>query len=616
MDIVFMRPRYSSGGQFIIEPSASLDTLHYGLGSTSATITFIADAAGVTTWNNLYSYTISSDNLIVDLSGYDSSNGDTLVLVDYEAGQLSGAFTSVTLVGDFLATIDYVYDQGGGDLAIALTNITPPDTTPPVITLLGNNPVDIDQGTSFTDPGATASDDHDGNVTSSIVISGSVDANTIGSYTLSYNVSDAAGNTATAATRTVNVIDVTPPLITLLGENPMELLQGTVYTDPGATAIDNHDGDITASMVVSGSVDTGTVGYYAQGYDVSDAAGNAAVTVSRTVNVTDILTWDDGSGDDNWSSAANWNLDHVPANGLSVVLTATDQSFMDIDWTIGSGQSLTSTASGFDDDLRISGGDLTLATGGSIDVGFLRSTSAGSDILIYSGATFEADNLNGVTGSFIDFTANATGVTTVQVNDTLNINGSDLIVDLTNYDTANGTTLVLFEYGTLANTFTSVILTEGWTGSIDYAYDLGGGDLAVAITGLTEPVDPIAWDDGAGNDYWSSAANWDGNVAPVNGDTVELGDTGDIRLNSAFTIESGRSLTATGTGYNPELILEGSSAVLTLATGGAMDVAFFRPRYTAGGQFIIEANASLNTDIFHATVANSKLRLDVATTVF
>lgn len=70
---------------------------------------------------------------------------------------------------------------------------------------MGNTTVNINQGTTYIDSGATASDNIDGDISSSIVTSGSVNTATIGTYTISYNVSDAAGNAATQVTRTVNV---------------------------------------------------------------------------------------------------------------------------------------------------------------------------------------------------------------------------------------------------------------------------------------------------------------------------------------------------------------------------------------------------------------------------
>ena len=56
------------------------------------------------------------------------------------------------------------------------------------------------------DPGVEAHDVRDGNITSDVVVSGTVDVNTTGTYTLTYTVSDAAGNEA-SLTRTVNVVE-------------------------------------------------------------------------------------------------------------------------------------------------------------------------------------------------------------------------------------------------------------------------------------------------------------------------------------------------------------------------------------------------------------------------
>ena len=167
----------------------------------------------------------------------------------------------------------------------------PPDTTPPVITLLGDDPQVITAGTAYTELGATATDNVDGNITASIVIDASaVDTSTPGSYTVTYNVMDTAGNAATEVTRTVNVVvpDTVPPVITLLGDNPQIITTGTAYTELGATATDDVDGDISGSIVIdSSAVDTSTDGSYAVTYDVSDSSGNAAVTVIRTVTVED-----------------------------------------------------------------------------------------------------------------------------------------------------------------------------------------------------------------------------------------------------------------------------------------------------------------------------------------
>ncbi|MCL1982008.1 MAG: DUF5011 domain-containing protein [Clostridiales bacterium] len=159
------------------------------------------------------------------------------------------------------------------------------DTTAPVLTLAGSLVMEIRQGEKFTEPGYTAIDDIDGNITSKVVVTGTVNVNTPGVYRLEYKVSDAAGNTA-EATRVVEVVlvDDTPPVLTLKGSQTMEIRQGEAFIEPGYTATDNIDGDITGKVVVSGAVNVNVPGHYTLEYSVSDAAGNKAAA-TRAVNV-------------------------------------------------------------------------------------------------------------------------------------------------------------------------------------------------------------------------------------------------------------------------------------------------------------------------------------------
>ena len=75
-----------------------------------------------------------------------------------------------------------------------------------------------------------------------------------------------------------------PPVISLIGETTIYLDLGDAFSDPGATAEDNIDGDITASITTSGTVDSSTLGTYIIAYSVSDAAGNSS-SIDRTVIV-------------------------------------------------------------------------------------------------------------------------------------------------------------------------------------------------------------------------------------------------------------------------------------------------------------------------------------------
>ena len=84
------------------------------------------------------------------------------------------------------------------------------DSTPPTISLLGDATVSIEAGDAYADAGATATDDVDGDITASIVMVNPVDAAVIGTYTVTYNVSDAAGNQAQEVARTVQVIEPAP----------------------------------------------------------------------------------------------------------------------------------------------------------------------------------------------------------------------------------------------------------------------------------------------------------------------------------------------------------------------------------------------------------------------
>jgi hypothetical protein len=84
-----------------------------------------------------------------------------------------------------------------------------------------------------------------------------------------------------------NVLDTEAPVITLIGESTISINQDETYTELGATATDNVDGDLTASIIIESEVDSSSPGTYTVTYNVSDAAGNAATEVIRTVNVND-----------------------------------------------------------------------------------------------------------------------------------------------------------------------------------------------------------------------------------------------------------------------------------------------------------------------------------------
>ena len=152
------------------------------------------------------------------------------------------------------------------------------DTVPPVIKLKGGTEVHLAVGECFTDPGWVASDNRDGDLSSKVLCNGKVDTTVPGTYLLSYTVSDSSGN-PTMVTRKVIVTDKTPPVIELIGGSQVHIPLGKEFKDPGATATDNCDGDVSNRITVMGlsGIDVSQPGIYSIEYVVTDKSGNRAV---------------------------------------------------------------------------------------------------------------------------------------------------------------------------------------------------------------------------------------------------------------------------------------------------------------------------------------------------
>jgi len=108
-----------------------------------------------------------------------------------------------------------IYD-GAGNVGTTASVGVVVDNTGPVISVNGDNPATAYIGEEYVDAGATAIDAIDGDISEDISVSGlPIDTSAAGSFTVTYNASDHAGNTATAETRTVNVVsrDTTPPSV-------------------------------------------------------------------------------------------------------------------------------------------------------------------------------------------------------------------------------------------------------------------------------------------------------------------------------------------------------------------------------------------------------------------
>jgi DNA/RNA endonuclease G (NUC1) len=160
------------------------------------------------------------------------------------------------------------------------------DQDGPVITVAGVNPLTIAHGSTYTDAGATALDAVNGS--RSVTTNNPVNPNVVGTYAVTYTASDATAN-STTATRTVNVTDQAPPLLTLVGSTTVQVTYGSSFSDPGAIATDAVDGDLSPYIQVMKPYTLASAGWsagtYLLSYVVSDAAGNASQALTRTVQV-------------------------------------------------------------------------------------------------------------------------------------------------------------------------------------------------------------------------------------------------------------------------------------------------------------------------------------------
>lgn len=252
--------------------------------TVTRTVHVVDSLAPTITLNGAASITLQAAvDTYTELGATVTDSGDPTVSVD-----IGGDTVDTLTVGTYVVTYDATDSEGNSAVQVTRT-VNVQDTIAPIITLLGSNPQLIEVGSAYAELGAMADDLVDGDLSGMISINASaVMTATVGSYPVTYDVSDMAGNAAVRVTRTVNVVDTIAPIITLVGANPQVIEAGDAYTELGATATDTGDGDLTGSIVIDASgVDTSTVGGYTVTYDVSDGNGNAAVQATRDINVVD-----------------------------------------------------------------------------------------------------------------------------------------------------------------------------------------------------------------------------------------------------------------------------------------------------------------------------------------
>lgn len=180
------------------------------------------------------------------------------------------------------------------------------DSESPKLDLIGDEQYSVCSLKLFIEPGYSAIDNLDGNITNN------VDKKYVDDNLIEYYVKDSSNN-ETKKYRKLIVQDNIKPEIKLNGDSTIYLNINDSYSEQGASASDNCDGDLTDKIEISNSVDTSKVGEYAITYKVMDSSNNESSEIRKIIvsekkvketrynsqnntNGVIYLTFDDGPG--------------------------------------------------------------------------------------------------------------------------------------------------------------------------------------------------------------------------------------------------------------------------------------------------------------------------------
>ncbi len=170
------------------------------------------------------------------------------------------------------------------------TTVAPTERPLPVISGVEDKTIEMGSTFRYFD-GITAVDADGIDITDEIEYSGSVNPNQVGTYDITYSVTDSKGATGTAScTITVVKTDTSAPMLTGVGDRTEAKSNAVIVGenfDPmdGVSAIDTIDGDLTESILCEGTVNIYAPGTYQLSYSVFDEAGNEA-TAEREIQVS------------------------------------------------------------------------------------------------------------------------------------------------------------------------------------------------------------------------------------------------------------------------------------------------------------------------------------------
>jgi len=235
-------------------------------------------------------------------SSYKDEGATASDIVDGNVTVNVSGTVDTTKLGNY--TLTYTATDSHNNTSSVTRTIHVVDTIAPVISLNGDENITVEAGSTYTELGATVTDNYDATVTKQYpiviwditdgnrTIVKSIDTSKVGEYQLMYIHKDSSGNQALDKNnsthnylyRYVHVVDTTSPSITLNGDADMTIEAGSKFVDPGVTAKDIVDGN--TKVVTTGSVNTLKPGTYALTYTTTDSHNNTS-SVTRTIHVID-----------------------------------------------------------------------------------------------------------------------------------------------------------------------------------------------------------------------------------------------------------------------------------------------------------------------------------------
>merc|ERR1712070_1292028 len=234
--------------------------------------------------------TVAGKSAVVQCGkSYNDAGASAVDTLDGKLKVTTSSNVDTRKVGKYTVTYSAA-DKAGNKAATKSRSVKVVDTKKPVISLIGDKVVvhHVSSGAKFVDAGVKTSDSCPGALKVKKTWSPEFSAHTVGTYRLTYTVSDTAG-LSSSVTRIYKVVDDVKPIISITGADDitLEASNTKTYSDKGAKCADSSSEKPIKVEVTGDTVQMNTPGTYQIIYNCEDLNGNAAVTVSRKITVRD-----------------------------------------------------------------------------------------------------------------------------------------------------------------------------------------------------------------------------------------------------------------------------------------------------------------------------------------